>query len=496
MPSESQETRGYLLPNPVTGYDLICVRLKIPDHPDYKAAFYGSITELTKWWTWEKTGDTLGSQAAAYWRQIIHEHLIIQDCDELEFLEDCDGMAKFKMCWFSTENGYVLRYTLNDECTWNDVGLCGGSGTVYFPEPDDIVPQVPIDDDGDIPSPEFSPEARCIAAEIGFYDSLGTDAAGAPRLFEFIAQVILAASSAVNGNLLVWLSNTALQSGGGSYLEYYEIFKELALKWYPEKVAIENSLESATFVDAICHIHDCIPSSIEIDRAVLNCIADYFQGLGNANPEGSDARKYFGFIVDFIEIYPVKWIRYNVLRRVGEGGETTYCPCGAPPEPSVCDSYIAWKWNEIAIGDGAGWVTDIDSNPLAWATGDCTFEFANYFLPMLRFGAGWLFEQNDEDPKAAGSIIYTFDEPYKMCDFYAKITTESNSGNTRMACLWARGTTGVWVPLASKRLNLYKRGNIDLMWNGNMMVNKLKLVGTVGNEEFYFNDIHINSSQA
>lgn len=83
MTSEAQHKKGWILPDPVDGYDLLCVNFKIPDHPQYIAAFRGALDELGKWWNWEKTGipgDTRGSQAAKLWRELIFEHLRIGEC--------------------------------------------------------------------------------------------------------------------------------------------------------------------------------------------------------------------------------------------------------------------------------------------------------------------------------------------------------------------------------------------------------------------------------
>lgn len=84
MTSDAQKNTGYLLPTPVTGYQPLCVSLLIPDDPTYKAAFIGAITELGKWFNWEKSyepGDTRASQAATYWRTMINDSLVFEDCN-------------------------------------------------------------------------------------------------------------------------------------------------------------------------------------------------------------------------------------------------------------------------------------------------------------------------------------------------------------------------------------------------------------------------------
>lgn len=80
MSSDAQRNAGYILPDPVDGYDLICVTLKIPNVRQYRAALLGAIYELSKWWNWEKSnlpGDTRATRAAAYWRQLLYDHLKI-----------------------------------------------------------------------------------------------------------------------------------------------------------------------------------------------------------------------------------------------------------------------------------------------------------------------------------------------------------------------------------------------------------------------------------
>lgn len=77
------DDKGFPLPNPVTGYPLICVTLKIPDVLQYRQDFLGHIWQLGKWWVWEQSGepgDTRAAQAGEYWRQLLYDHLKIGDC--------------------------------------------------------------------------------------------------------------------------------------------------------------------------------------------------------------------------------------------------------------------------------------------------------------------------------------------------------------------------------------------------------------------------------
>jgi len=82
MTSKAQKTRGWRLPEVITGYDLLCVQMKIPNEPKYRAAFAGAIQELAYWFNWEKSyaeGDTRAAQAAYYWRDLIDTYLCVEN---------------------------------------------------------------------------------------------------------------------------------------------------------------------------------------------------------------------------------------------------------------------------------------------------------------------------------------------------------------------------------------------------------------------------------
>lgn len=83
MASKKQKNRGAIIPDPVTGYDLLCVKMKIPDNELYRAAFVGQITSLGKAYFWEMSyeqDDRRASEAALLWRELINQYLKIGEC--------------------------------------------------------------------------------------------------------------------------------------------------------------------------------------------------------------------------------------------------------------------------------------------------------------------------------------------------------------------------------------------------------------------------------
>ena len=53
---------GYPVPDPITGYELLCISFAIPDEPLYRAAFWGAVTELTHGWVWGEDQDLTDEQ--------------------------------------------------------------------------------------------------------------------------------------------------------------------------------------------------------------------------------------------------------------------------------------------------------------------------------------------------------------------------------------------------------------------------------------------------
>lgn len=83
MTSKRQQNAGYLLPDPVTGYDTICLTVQIPNVREYRAAVVGHLYQLANWWTWEKSyigNDTRARDAAAMFRRLLVDTLILQEC--------------------------------------------------------------------------------------------------------------------------------------------------------------------------------------------------------------------------------------------------------------------------------------------------------------------------------------------------------------------------------------------------------------------------------
>jgi len=123
MSSKRQKNKGWILPDPITGYDLIDVCLKIPDEQRYRAAFWGTVWELGKWWNWEKTytpGDTRAKEAAEYWRELLITYMVL----------DCEVGNVYALRQ-NEENPCLLEQSIDGGVTWTpafDFEQCPGGG--------------------------------------------------------------------------------------------------------------------------------------------------------------------------------------------------------------------------------------------------------------------------------------------------------------------------------------------------------------------------------
>lgn len=121
MTSEKQKNAGYIIPEQINDYDLLCVQMFIPNNLDYIAAFSGQLWELGTWFTWEKSytpGDTRASQAAAYWRYLLDTYLCIQfnkprEDDGMPCCDDDKLLSRF------TADG-VFQTSSDGGVTWAD----------------------------------------------------------------------------------------------------------------------------------------------------------------------------------------------------------------------------------------------------------------------------------------------------------------------------------------------------------------------------------------
>lgn len=104
--------RGYLLPNQLTGHELECIQIWVPKNREYKAAFWGAITSLCKWYNWETTGTRDGAIASNYWKEILR-YVTWGNCES----EPMTPQTKLRIV------DCVLQVSYDGELTWQNLDL-------------------------------------------------------------------------------------------------------------------------------------------------------------------------------------------------------------------------------------------------------------------------------------------------------------------------------------------------------------------------------------
>jgi hypothetical protein len=103
------------IPSVIAPEETQCFRIYVPANDDHVRIFYGALNLLTKWWNYERTGDTQGSQTAQVWREVV------------EGISDCLGPEMGVEDIRATD--CVIEYKKDGE--WHlllDVSECGGVG--------------------------------------------------------------------------------------------------------------------------------------------------------------------------------------------------------------------------------------------------------------------------------------------------------------------------------------------------------------------------------
>jgi len=153
----SKDGRAYLVPTPVDPGGAVCIRVYIPDHPLYIAAFWGAYGFFTTWVAWQRDALHMGLEAAKVWARWFDKarQEFIQNKGMCEMaitdirvnpLDPCDlqaqidggewvSKAKLSDCGGGCGTGGALRYNGStmqqyDPCTgeWVDKGPASNPG--------------------------------------------------------------------------------------------------------------------------------------------------------------------------------------------------------------------------------------------------------------------------------------------------------------------------------------------------------------------------------
>lgn len=113
---------GWVLPE-VIDPPRVCFQIEIPNDFHHRAAFFGALYELTRWYNWQRDDDHTGKAVAAIWMDIWRA----ANNKFYSAQGSCEMQTKIRM---DTACG-VLQVSYDDGATWEnivDIGSCIASG--------------------------------------------------------------------------------------------------------------------------------------------------------------------------------------------------------------------------------------------------------------------------------------------------------------------------------------------------------------------------------
>jgi len=96
-------TGGYPLPDILDVDSYLCLKLQIPNRPEYVSAIKGAISTMGLWFSWQRDDEQGGKIASEIWRKVIYETLQIGECE----MCCCDDVALI------TQQVTSIRNTIN-----------------------------------------------------------------------------------------------------------------------------------------------------------------------------------------------------------------------------------------------------------------------------------------------------------------------------------------------------------------------------------------------
>lgn len=326
------QDKGYPLPDPITGYPLICVTLKIPDALQYRQDFIGHIWQLGKWWTWEQSGipgDDRAARAAAYWRELLFDHLRIGDCEV-----DCCDEILAALAVIQSQANDQAALNLTTSVTQQQIEserLRDALEERYDGTPTSINPNAPTTNFG-ASGDRFDALCAGITAFVYQFARSQADSARAAEVGGLLGIALIAALLIPGLNFFFLVgASIAVTLGLGTV-----------------GVSLETAIAALTDQDAlgnvICYMRDTLKAQSVTEANWNACLNSYPFGVGT----------HEAIIADFIK--PTLARNYltilNILGQaytgVVDGVALPECPCGKPQDPNCADPWTLNVGTRIA----------------------------------------------------------------------------------------------------------------------------------------------------
>lgn len=394
MASKKQQKAGFPLPDPIDGWPLLDICLKIPDAPEYRRAFLGHINQLGQWFMWEKSylpGDTRAKEAAELWRRVLFDYLDM-GCDMC-----CDDPPA------------LLRYNADNEL---ERSTDGGATWTAAPgyDPRNNAPQYPPlpGDDGDDKKCQAATNIRQHTKEQA--DKLAADAGAWGGISDMIAALLailffigVFGTLGAATPLLVAFAGAILYAGQAAFdaamtTDVYDTFKCIVYCHIEDDGSFTDDDLAAIISDIKVQL-----TGIAVDFLVHTVTVLGKIGLANMGKTASGTTGDCS-ACDCSDVCPVEWTFYGVTDVVQDPDNENIWHMKAVGNPT----HIAFSSGDLTMGcyfagplgtfsyapvgsdhnvDGTNpahtpiWNADFGGDLGAGAGGDVTFTFSKFLIP-------------------------------------------------------------------------------------------------------------------
>lgn len=142
----------YLLPDDITPTDFKCLTIRIPDDPQWESTFWGALTELCKWFNFERDEAHHATIVAHLWQEWIEAAMACNTITAMEFFE---GKLRIQFC---------------NSSTWVNVGSLGNFGVRF----ENGALQYDLDGDGNYDVTQYTTFAQNVYQQ-GLVPATATD---------------------------------------------------------------------------------------------------------------------------------------------------------------------------------------------------------------------------------------------------------------------------------------------------------------------------------
>lgn len=325
--------------------DYICMKLMLPDDPEYIQAFVGKIRELGLWTNYDRDALKNGRIVAGIWKYVETTlKLCTPDCGCDDDDNDCGDCGD---CGKMAKSGVRSIRLLEAEQAYE---------VTYCDDTIDLLP-IPCTCGDGVTNPPIPENGMTRCRKLGFM------AHGMNEFFsDFLAAVcpyvFTPTDPLLSGAIMVWMANYDINP-----ILYPAIFAYTTLQlpsWAADACSLIGTYETIDL--PVANIMDCCWNESQvIDAAFISCIRENMNGGAVFEDQGSGTQNYLRALSVFIGIFNADFWFDFFWDKLSTTSTTDYVDCESFIEcggqlgcvPEALYQTTVFKWDNVLLVGGA-----------------------------------------------------------------------------------------------------------------------------------------------